>query len=164
MREERGPDPRPACLAAVGRTGGQLHAVLLKHRPRLLHARRWRAFLIAATSRSVSWLDRRTLLCLCDGAARLLLGGSVRLRLEPRFSWSPKLLTDPQLVANGYVQEVEAADGSAFRLVGAPVQFDERPAPLRRAPEPGEHTEEVLLELGLSWDEIAAHKEGGAIS
>ena len=35
---------------------------------------------------------------------------------------------------------------------------------LRRAPEPGEHTEEVLLELGLSWDEIAAHKECGAIS
>jgi len=29
-------------LAAVGRTGGQLHAVLVKHRPRLLHARRSR--------------------------------------------------------------------------------------------------------------------------
>jgi len=75
-----------------------------------------------------------------------------------------ELLADPQLQANGYVQEVEAANGSAFRLVGAPVQFDERPAPLRRAPEPGEHTEEVLLELGLGWDEIAAHKECGAIS
>jgi len=83
--------------------------------------------------------------------------------------WAPlqsvsELLADPQLQANGYVQEVEAANGSAFRLVGAPVQFDERPAPLRRAPEPGEHTEEVLLELGLGWDEIAAHKECGAIS
>jgi hypothetical protein len=38
MREEQGADPRPACLAAVGRTGGQLHAVLVKHRPRHLHA------------------------------------------------------------------------------------------------------------------------------
>jgi hypothetical protein len=32
-REERGADQRPARLAAVGRTGGQLHAVLAKHRP-----------------------------------------------------------------------------------------------------------------------------------
>jgi hypothetical protein len=37
MREERGADPRPACSA--GRTGGPLHAVLVTHPPRLLHAR-----------------------------------------------------------------------------------------------------------------------------
>jgi crotonobetainyl-CoA:carnitine CoA-transferase CaiB-like acyl-CoA transferase len=34
---------------------------------------------------------------------------------------------------------------------------------LRRAPEHGQHTEEVLLELGLTWDDLAAHKESGAI-
>ena len=32
-----------------------------------------------------------------------------------------------------------------------------------RAPEHGQHTEEVLLEHGYSWDEIAALKEQGAI-
>src|SRR5438046_1321758 len=37
MREERGADPRPACSA--GRTGDPLHAVLVTHPPRLLHAR-----------------------------------------------------------------------------------------------------------------------------
>ena len=37
MREERGADPRPACSA--GRRGGPLHAVLVTHPPRLLHAR-----------------------------------------------------------------------------------------------------------------------------
>jgi crotonobetainyl-CoA:carnitine CoA-transferase CaiB-like acyl-CoA transferase len=82
--------------------------------------------------------------------------------------WAPmqstaELLDDPQLRANGYLQEVEAGDGSTFPLVGAPVQFDERPATLRRAPEAGEHTEEVLLELGLGWDELGPLKAAGAI-
>jgi hypothetical protein len=31
------------------------------------------------------------------------------------------------------------------------------------APEHGQHTEEVLLELGLTWPEIGEHKESGAI-
>ena len=44
-------DPRPACLAAVCRTGGQLHAVLVKHRPRLLHARSCESLATAADGR-----------------------------------------------------------------------------------------------------------------
>ena len=43
------------------------------------------------------------------------------------------------------------------------VQFDEQPGVPTRAPEHGEHTEAVLLELGLSWDEITAPKHAGAI-
>ena len=35
---------------------------------------------------------------------------------------------------------------------------------LRPAPDLGQHTEEVLLELGLSWEEIGTAKEAGAIS
>ena len=38
-----------------------------------------------------------------------------------------------------------------------------RPPDLRRAPEHGEHTEAVLLELGYSWDDIAALGEAGVI-
>jgi hypothetical protein len=33
-----------------------------------------------------------------------------------------------------------------------------------RAPDLGQHTEDLLLELGLTWDDIAKYKEGGAIS
>lgn len=82
--------------------------------------------------------------------------------------WAPvqgvdELLEDPQFRANGYLQEVEGPDGSPFSLVGAPVQFDEHPAPLRRAPEHGEHTEAVLLELGLDWDQIQAYKDSGIL-
>ena len=58
---------------------------------------------------------------------------------------------------------VIALDAGGIRCT-SPVQFDESPPELRPAPEIGQHTEEVLLELGISWDEVAAHKRAGAIS
>jgi len=65
---------------------------------------------------------------------------------------------DEQIRANGYMRTVEGADGSDFELVASPVQFDESPPNLARAPETGEHTEQVLLELGLTWEELAVLK------
>jgi crotonobetainyl-CoA:carnitine CoA-transferase CaiB-like acyl-CoA transferase len=70
---------------------------------------------------------------------------------------------DPQTLANGYIADVEMMNGVSIPMVTSPVQFDERPNQPTRAPEHGEHTEEVLLELGLSWDDIAAFKDVGAI-
>jgi crotonobetainyl-CoA:carnitine CoA-transferase CaiB-like acyl-CoA transferase len=83
--------------------------------------------------------------------------------------WAPlqsarEIPDDPQAVANGYLPEVERGDGGRFTLVASPVQFDERSPALRPAPDLGQHTEEVLLELGLSWDDLAAAKDAGAIS
>jgi crotonobetainyl-CoA:carnitine CoA-transferase CaiB-like acyl-CoA transferase len=82
--------------------------------------------------------------------------------------WAPmqaveELLDDPQVIANDYLGEVTLEDGSGYRLPRVPVQFDERPPDLRRAPEHGEHTEEILLELGYSWDDIAALGEAAVI-
>jgi crotonobetainyl-CoA:carnitine CoA-transferase CaiB-like acyl-CoA transferase len=71
--------------------------------------------------------------------------------------------TDPQVEANGYMPELVDDNGAAFRLVSNPVQFDETPTELRRAPNHGEHTEQLLLELGDDWDQIIALKESGAI-
>jgi crotonobetainyl-CoA:carnitine CoA-transferase CaiB-like acyl-CoA transferase len=70
---------------------------------------------------------------------------------------------DPQVKANGYIRPVEATNGSTIPLVASPVQFDEEPPSLQRAPEHGEHTEEILLELGCDWDAIIALKEAGAV-
>ena len=49
-------------------------------------------------------------------------------------------------------------------MVTAPVQFDGAPGEPTRAPEAGEHTEEVLLELGIGWDGITALKQDGVIT
>lgn len=53
--------------------------------------------------------------------------------------------------------------GEPYRLVAAPVQFDETPPTPARAPEHGQRTEEILLELGVDWDDIAKAKERRAI-
>lgn len=53
--------------------------------------------------------------------------------------------------------------GNPYQIVTAPVQFDETPPAPARAPEHGQHTEEILLELDLDWDDIAAAKDSGAI-
>jgi crotonobetainyl-CoA:carnitine CoA-transferase CaiB-like acyl-CoA transferase len=85
-----------------------------------------------------------------------------------KFVWSPvqtagEIIRDPQVVANQYIRDVEAADGSTFKLVAAPLQFDETPSEIVRAPEHGEHTDEVLLAAGLDMDEILDLKVKGAI-
>lgn len=74
----------------------------------------------------------------------------------------PELAADPQVVANGYLADVDVGEGS-IPLVTAPVQFDGAPAQPTRAPEHGEHTEAVLLDLGCTWDDLAALKSRGTI-
>ena len=54
-------------------------------------------------------------------------------------------------------------NGVSLPLVTSPVQFDEQPGRPSRAPEHGEHTEAMLLELGLTWDEIGGLKDQGVI-
>lgn len=89
------------------------------------------------------------------------------LRDEPGV-WAPlatprEVLEDPQSRPNGYLISNVDDQGTEYQMVAAPVQFGETPPGAARAPEHGQHTEEILLELGYDWDDIAQAKETGAI-
>jgi crotonobetainyl-CoA:carnitine CoA-transferase CaiB-like acyl-CoA transferase len=83
--------------------------------------------------------------------------------------WAPVLTFNEiheqaQVEPNGYLPRVVGQDGIEFRLVSPPMQFDDQPSgPAGPAPELGQHTEDVLLDAGLDWDEIAAARESGAL-
>lgn len=69
---------------------------------------------------------------------------------------------DESLRANGLIASVVDADGLPRELVANPVQFDETPPTLTRAPQFAEHTDEVLREVGLSDDDMLRLKIDGA--
>lgn len=73
-------------------------------------------------------------------------------------------LDDPQTRHNETVQEREDERFGTTRYLRHPVRYARTRASLRRhPPRLGEHTVEVLLELGFSSDEIEALREAGAI-
>jgi crotonobetainyl-CoA:carnitine CoA-transferase CaiB-like acyl-CoA transferase len=74
-----------------------------------------------------------------------------------------QVVADPTIWENGYLTNVsDGADDVA--VVAPPVRFSATPArPGAVAPELGQHTEEVLLEAGYTWEDIAELRATGAI-
>lgn len=74
------------------------------------------------------------------------------------------VVEDPQVLANRYMIEVDHPTHGPTRMMGFPWDLSETPASWRRrAPDLGEHTEEVLLEIGYSQPDIAKFREDGVI-
>lgn len=75
-----------------------------------------------------------------------------------------EVTTDPQALANDFFVEVEHSSAGKIRLVSTPVKFSQNPATIKSpCPELGQHNEEIILDLGYSWDDIARLKEQGVI-
>ena len=74
------------------------------------------------------------------------------------------VINDPQTEANGIFQEVDHPEIGPVKFVTTPVTFKQNPAEVRTtSPEVGQHTEEILLDLGYSWEEISEFKDDKTI-
>lgn len=74
-------------------------------------------------------------------------------------------VNDPQAIASGCFVEYDHPTQGRIKQVANPVMMSKTPANVRMpAPEFGQHTEEVLLEYGYSWEDISRFKEDGTIA
>jgi crotonobetainyl-CoA:carnitine CoA-transferase CaiB-like acyl-CoA transferase len=112
-----------------------------------------------------------------DALAELL---TEHLRLRPTRDWLEafdaagipagpihdigQMAADPQTLARAMVVDLDHPVAGRTRALGVPVKFSATPGDVRRpAPTYGQHTREVLLELGLDDDEIGSLAAEGAI-
>jgi len=71
---------------------------------------------------------------------------------------------DPDVLANGYVQELEYPElGRSLKVHGTPWQFSATPVRIGRAPKLGEHTAEILGRLGYSPSDIDSLQARGVV-
>ena len=76
-----------------------------------------------------------------------------------------EVINDPQARANDFFVACDHPTHGRLEVLANPVMLSETPATMRMAaPEFGQHTEEVLLECGYTWEDIARFKEQGIIA
>jgi crotonobetainyl-CoA:carnitine CoA-transferase CaiB-like acyl-CoA transferase len=133
-------------------------------RPELVEDSRFRT----GTSRVINWDERLQLMgdaLRTDTTARWLS----RLDAE-QVPCAPilgrrDLLTDPQIAANELIVESDHPQVGRLRQTRPAARFEGTPSEIRRpAPTLGQHTDEVLAELGLADSEISVLRESGAIA
>ena len=121
-----------------------------------------------------------------DGAARFLNNVGCIRALDETFAtrsfddwrarlarlsgvWAPaitlkELHDHVQVESNGYLPTVTGHDGLDFKLVAPPMRFGgQSTIPAGPAPELGQHTEAILLDVGLEWDEITRIRDAGGL-
>jgi crotonobetainyl-CoA:carnitine CoA-transferase CaiB-like acyl-CoA transferase len=111
-------------------------------------------------------MNSEELIGILDGifASRTLAEWEPRLR-ENRCVFSSirtptEVIIDPQTDVNGFFASVPHPVAGELKLVTGPVDFRQNPAEIKSpAPEIGQHTEEMLVDMGYTWEDIARLKE-----
>ena len=86
------------------------------------------------------------------------------------FAWAScqtikEVAGDPQVIKNEYIVEFDHASLGPVQMVGLPVKLSQSPGQIKSpAPELGQHTEEILLELGYDWQDMLSLKNEGIIT
>ena len=84
--------------------------------------------------------------------------------------WAPKrtvleAINDEQTVKNRIITTVEHPIHGEYQTLDTPIKFSESQVGARKAaPEAGQHTEEVLLEMGYSWEDIDELRTAGVFT
>jgi len=67
---------------------------------------------------------------------------------------------DPQVRENDHIVKFDHPAVGPIEVAGLPVELEKTPGQIRSAaPQLGQHTEEILLDLGYSWEDITSLKE-----
>ena len=75
-----------------------------------------------------------------------------------------EVLEDPQTEAAGAFVDIPASNGTTVRSIASPADFERNAAvPSAPVPEIGQHSEEILLELGYDWEQISEFRESGVL-
>jgi len=92
-----------------------------------------------------------------------------RSLLDGRFAYAPcqdlqDVIDDPQAWSNGFFVTHEDPELGSVPMVANPVKLSMTPAIIKSVgPAYSEHTEEILLELGYTWEDIAEFKQSNVI-
>ena len=74
-------------------------------------------------------------------------------------------LSDPQVELNDMLRTLDHPEHGPYKVLNTPVHLEDTDiGPKGPSPELGQHTEEVLLEMGYSWDDITRLQDSGAIT
>jgi crotonobetainyl-CoA:carnitine CoA-transferase CaiB-like acyl-CoA transferase len=71
-----------------------------------------------------------------------------------------EVVNDPQALANDFFTEIDHAETGKIRLINTPIKFYPDPGSVKAAaPQVGQHTEEILLGIGYTWEDLTRLKD-----
>jgi formyl-CoA transferase len=74
-----------------------------------------------------------------------------------------EIAAEPSLRKTGTIVEVDHPQRGKYLSVGNPIKLSDSPTDVERSPLLGEHTDEVMAELGYKPEQVAALRAGNVI-